>query len=234
MNATCLLPEEYAHFPEVRLQGRRAYQLQRATHSKPGDTLHFIIIGERRFSATVHHASKEEIVAQCEEILPLLPRLPLAAIVAAARPPTMKRVIQFVVQAGVQSLTIVSAEQTEASYLDSHLLTPEGIQDEVRAGLEQAFDATPPAITVHHSLRETFFAPGERLFGSLRGEFLKRFEGSGEMVTIAIGPEKGWSGDEETFLCQSDFKPISLGARVMRVDVALAALCGGFVVGGAR
>jgi RsmE family RNA methyltransferase len=46
------------------------------------------------------------------------------------------------------------------------------------------------------------------------------------MPTIAIGPEGGWTEFELSLLEKADFKPLTLGDRALRTDIAIAAIAG--------
>ena len=46
---------------------------------------------------------------------------------------------------------------------------------------------------------------------------------SGPAVTLALGPERGWSASERNLLRAQDFTLVHLGPRVLRVETAAVA-----------
>jgi RsmE family RNA methyltransferase len=54
--------------------------------------------------------------------------------------------------------------------------------------------------------------------------------GEARPITLAIGPEGGWIQREvDTFVART-FHPVSLGAAILRVETAVAALLGQLVL----
>jgi 16S rRNA (uracil1498-N3)-methyltransferase len=68
-------------------------------------------------------------------------------------------------------------------------------------------------------------APGARLLLSPLGELGLRAARLDGAVTLAAGPEAGFSAEEEALLAEAGFLPVRLGPRVLRTETAaLAAL----------
>lgn len=55
---------------------------------------------------------------------------------------------------------------------------------------------------------------------------------AGEVVTVVVGPEGGWTDDEHNLIGESGFEPVSFGSHVMRFETA--ALAGAILVNAAR
>lgn len=51
-------------------------------------------------------------------------------------------------------------------------------------------------------------------------DIAKYLDSNPKSILFAIGPEGGFSEDEETYLLNNGFNPVSLGPRVMRVETA--------------
>ena len=58
--------------------------------------------------------------------------------------------------------------------------------------------------TLHHALTEALAAAGEEA----------------PAIRIAIGPEGGWTAEEEALFDAESWKPVSLGPRILRAETA--------------
>ncbi|NLX84353.1 MAG: RNA methyltransferase, partial [Synergistaceae bacterium] len=47
-------------------------------------------------------------------------------------------------------------------------------------------------------------------------------------AAIAIGPEGDWTDSEVKFLLDNNFRPVSLGKKILRASTAVAVSCGWF------
>lgn len=170
-------------------------------------------------------------------------RHPTFLIAAVPRPQTVKKLIHLATTSGIRALHFVPAYNAQKSYFSSHALKEESIQHEVILGLEQAIDGVPPSVKVHHSFKLFI----EDQLPVLRSEFSSKktlnlvadthsvrqlgvdglvLEERSRPVFIAIGPESGWSPRELDRWSQGGFCSVSLGPRMLRVEVAAALLLG--------
>ena len=93
-----------------------------------------------------------------------------------------------------------------------------------------------PAVAIHHRLMpflDQRFAAGApaaglRLCAHARDAVVieQAWRGDPTPVTLAIGPEGGWIPREVDTFAERGFAIVSLGAPVLRVEVALAAALG--------
>jgi RsmE family RNA methyltransferase len=138
---------------------------------------------------------------------------------------------------GVRSLHFVHTETGEKSYLTSHILEPESLQLEVIKSLEQVWEGLYPEIRVHRSF--AYFVRNHlvKLAGSETTTRLIASPGAGVMdrahmkqggsaMVIAVGSEGGWSTQERGDFQTHGFDEVGLGARIVRVEVALTMLLG--------
>jgi RsmE family RNA methyltransferase len=134
---------------------------------------------------------------------------------------------------GVKRVVLLGSYRVEKAYWSSPLLEPAAIRQELLLGLEQGKDTTPPLVT-----QERFFKPfvedrldaalpGARLLADPRaGSHLEARSAPEGGVTIAIGPEGGWTPYEAAELERRGFAPFSLGPRPLRVDQAVPFIVG--------
>lgn len=248
VNTLLLYPEEVSPSGLVQLFGARARHASDAFHDvSVGISIPASVRGGPRGRATYLRIEPDSVELTFEVTKGPMPRNPITLVVAVSRPQTIKKVIQAAVFLGVERLVFARTDLTEKSYLSSRELRDERITLEVERALEQCGDSIGPVISIHRALSEVveeqvsnrwaFFAhttsPGGMATSS-SGEGGE--QGPPESVTLAIGPEKGWSVREQHLFIERGFQAISLGERVLRVDaavyIAIAALMPPLIVHG--
>src|SRR5690606_24838910 len=137
---------------------------------------------------------------------------------------------------GVDRLYLVNAARVEKSYFTSHVLHPDEAAALVTLGLEQARDTVPPQLHLRPRLRPFVEdeLPGLLADVPLRllphppaSTALERLPRAPEQpAALAIGPEGGWVPFEVELLEAQGFLPVSLGPRILRVEVAVPLLLG--------
>jgi RsmE family RNA methyltransferase len=164
---------------------------------------------------------------------PSPPPMPVDLVLAMPRPKVLSRALETAAAFGVRRVDVVNAWRVDKAYLASPRLAEARIDDHLRLGAEQGVTTHLPAVAVHPRLMpfldERFAAPGDdlRLLCHARDAApIERAFTAARPVTLAIGPEGGWIERElETFVARG-FATVSLGAPVLRVEVALAAALG--------
>ena len=160
------------------------------------------------------------------------PKLPLTLVLALPRPKVLNRTLAAAASLGVARICLVNAWKVEKSYWKSPRLDPDNLRLQRLLGLEQARDTRMPELTLHRLLRP--FAEDE-LPALVRGSLgLVAHPGAPEPcpravagpVTLAIGPEGGFLPAEVDLLERAGCRPVHLGARILRVETAVAALAG--------
>jgi RsmE family RNA methyltransferase len=168
---------------------------------------------------------------------PPLERTPLDLIVGVPRPQTVKKVVQAAAMLGVRSVHFVRSELGEKSYLQSHALKEEELHLEGIKALEQVWDSQLPNVRVHRSF--DYFMDKQlpsledaravcRLVAHPGGKVLSVQHATTilDEQIVAIGPERGWSDNEVSTFRERGFDVVSLGCRVVRVEVATVLLIG--------
>lgn len=244
MNSLIILQSELVDQEKALLQGARASYAFSTHGLSVGRVVRVGVLGGRRGSATVINASPHVVELSVEFSDDPLVRKPIDLVVGLSRPQTVKKTIQAAVMLGVRSLRFVQSERGERSYRDSHALTEENIQIETIKALEQIWDSNPPEISVHHSARSLLtrsLLPSSSQANVIAliaqpqavelvncSDLLQRrsdFQASPSVV-VAIGPEAGWSTTEVQTFTDNGYIPVGLGARVLRVEVALIYMLG--------
>ncbi len=239
MNSLVVLDGEGWESGVVVLVGNRAHAVFLRNDLVLGQSVTVARYGGGKGSARVTCYEPHRIELQIEQVVPSLALRPIDLIVGLSRPQTAKKVIQAAVMSGVRSLHFVLTELGEKSYLSSHTLKPNFLQDEVVKALEQIGEGLCPQIHVHSSFRSVPWSDFEsndpstpylRLVASPgeppAGQLLFEQGGRARGLALAVGPEPGWSERERDLFVKRGFTGVGLGPRVVRVEIALLFLLG--------
>jgi 16S rRNA (uracil1498-N3)-methyltransferase len=212
---------------EVEVVAERAQQLFSQHDLQVGVVSSCILQDLGCAKALVKQASPDKIRFEVSNAQPLLEPLSIDLAVAFARPQTLKKVLQISASFGVRSLSLIKTERVVASYLQSKVLGESELEDNFILGCQQSGSASYPEFKKFYSL-ESFIkgCSGRKnlFFGDL-GPKPTAKEPLGQALLL-IGPELGLLPEEKMALELAGFQALSLGPRVQRVEVALAALLG--------
>jgi RsmE family RNA methyltransferase len=157
----------------------------------------------------------------------------VSLVLAIPRPKALRRVIPAVASLGVDRIVLVNAARVEKSYFDSKVLDPTFLDELVDLGLEQARDTLPPRIEIRERFRpfvedelDEWAGDAVRLVPHPMAAATCPRIATNQRVTLAIGPDGGWVPFEVNLLEQCGFTPVSLGPRILRVEVAVTYLLG--------
>ncbi|MDD2943115.1 MAG: RsmE family RNA methyltransferase [bacterium] len=163
-------------------------------------------------------------------------------ILAAPRPQMFKRILEAAGSLGIERIIIVSSERSQKSYISSHSYDEAEMRYRLWLGLEQAMVTCMPEVLVLGAV-QALARQIDDLFPE--DKFIRLLAATGaqssltEMVmshcrsdlnglgmpsrhVFAIGPESGWSEEEEElFVSAMRFHSVSLGDRVLRVETAV-------------
>jgi RsmE family RNA methyltransferase len=233
MNLLLLEPSELSPGGEARLSGRRARHVREVLRCSPGDRIAAGLVGGLTGEAEVLASSIDELVLRTALDRPPPPPSPVSLLLALPRPKILRKVLQAVAAMGVKRLVLLGSYRVEKAYWSSPLLAPEALRQELLLGLEQGKDTALPALTlerffkpfVEDRLEEAL--PGARLLADPHADgMLERHAVPTGRVTIAVGPEGGWTPYEAAELERRGFAPFSLGPRPLRVDQAVPFIVG--------
>ncbi|HXG57900.1 MAG TPA: RsmE family RNA methyltransferase, partial [Thermoanaerobaculia bacterium] len=160
------------------------------------------------------------------------PALPVTLVLALPRPKVLNRVIAAATSMGVKRIFLINSWRVEKSYWSTPRLSRENLFEQVVAGLEQARDTIPPVIETKRLFRP--FVENELAGiseGSLRlvahpyavDAFPPSLTGR---ATLAIGPDGGFIDREIASFERIGFVPVTFGARILRVETAVAVALG--------
>jgi RsmE family RNA methyltransferase len=233
MNLVLLEDSDFVDGNRVRLSDeRRLLHIKRVHRAGVGDQLR---VGRINGKIGIGHVDKVddraiELTVRLFKEPP--PALPVRLILALPRPKVLNRTIAAAVSMGVREIDLINAWRVEKAYWQTPKLSEVNLRLQAILGLEQAGDTMLPAIRQH-----TLFVPfvREAVSRSLSGELalLAHPAEAAECprsvdnpVVLAIGPEGGFIDREVGTFREIGFAPVSFGARILRVETALAFLIG--------
>jgi 16S rRNA (uracil1498-N3)-methyltransferase len=153
----------------------------------------------------------------------------LTLIIGLPRPQTARSILRDVASLGVAALHFVVTEKGEPNYAQSTLWHSGEWRRHLLSGAEQAFCTHLPELTFGHRLIDTISSPAisktdrvalDNYEAPLSLSQLSPVESA---VTLAVGPERGWSAAERDNLRQHGFALAHLGTRVLRTETACIA-----------
>ena len=233
MNCLVFFPDERLE-NVVRISGRRAQYVAEHQSFAVGQKIRVAEWQGLLGSGVVKSFSPSETIVEVSLTSPAPQRRWCAAIVAVPRPQALKRVLFNAAMLGFSELHLIKSAGVEKSYLQSKSLEDSAIQRELVKGLEQAIDSLPPIVSKHRSwdgfcreaLPDLFSRVGKGSLALLADtssstELSQLKLDRGSPTVITIGPESGWSSEENAAFVAAGFIPLSLGQRILRVDAAL-------------
>ena len=231
MNMLLLENEDFFAPGKAVVRGRRFDRLRDFIHIAEGKELKAGVRNKGCGKAVVVGISAGEAEVTYTPLSPPPAPLPLTLIMALQRPQTFEKVLHGAVSLGVKKIHFIHTFKVEKSYWQSSRLLPENLRDEITLALEQAADPVEPELFFHRRFKpfaedelENIAAGTLRFFGDPAGDAPVPVRGT--PLTLALGPEGGFTAYEtETLKCHN-FKGIATGERILRTEFALAALLG--------
>ncbi len=205
---------------DVRVDGDAYRHLFRSRRLAVGDTVRVVDgAGNARWSTVTSVARKEAVLTLGAVAPDNEARYQLQLVVAAPRKERASWLVEKATELGVASIRFVASERTPRQYGEGNLAR---LRRVAGAALAQCHRAAVPTITGVHGWDEV-----EGLLQAFRDRWYLDPESDtpGELAatalagTVLIGPEGGWSPDEQKTLARWA-TPVGLGPRILRVETA--------------
>jgi len=200
------------------------YHIQNILKLKVGDRLKICLVNEGIGQGILHSLSIEEatIILKKESILKK--RAPwVNLIVGLSRPQTCKKVLELGTSMGAKSFQFLSTELSEKSYAQSKIFQGQNFEKYLLNGLSQSSNLhVKPSLKVLKNLKNDWQKEGQRLILSpfsdkTLNDIPLNFE---KPITVAIGPERGWTTKEVNHFKDHNFLEIKISSSVLRVETA--------------
>lgn len=217
------------------LKGRRATHAREVLKLLPGDDIRVGVVGGQLGTGRVVQNDAEALALEVtlETAPPARPGIDL--LLAIPRPKALKKVLPAIACMGVDRLVLVNAARVEKSYFQSYVLQPDSVHELLCLGLEQARDTVLPQWETAPLFRPFVEDRLDTHFTGVTRKLLAHPTPSAsplapsapnERTLLAIGPEGGWVPFEVELLEKAGFRALSLGERILRVEVAVPYLLG--------
>ena len=220
------IADEYSSDRAV-LTGAHAAHLARTLRARVGQQFE-VACGETVRFATVTSVADDRVEFALGEELPAGALVPITLLLAVFKFDRMEWAIEKCTELNVTRIVPVIARRTEKHLAIAAEKRVERWRRIVREASEQSRRTAPPEITapmkledalVHHGLR-IVLAESER---DLMLTDILRANDTPQPLTLAIGPEGGWTADELQSFATAQFIPCSLGETILRAETAAIA-----------
>tara|TARA_R110002049_G_scaffold53223_48_gene149132 strand:+ start:2985 stop:3692 length:708 start_codon:yes stop_codon:yes gene_type:complete len=216
----------------VAVHDRRLQHLLQVHCAQAGDTLRVGeingLVGEARILQIDDKAAVLDVMLD----QPPPPKLPLTLILALPRPKMLRRILRNVAELGVGELHLIHSYRVEKSYWLSPVLEEASVREYLLQGLEQSRDTRLPAVHYHRRFKPFVedslpgLLTGRTALLAQPGEHPPCPRHISGPCLLVIGPEGGFIPYEVEKLHDSGCQPVSLGARILRVENAVTSSLG--------
>jgi 16S rRNA (uracil1498-N3)-methyltransferase len=213
------------------LVGEQAEHLARVLRAAPGQ-IYDVVAGGFLHRAEIASVSPSEVVFTLYEELESDTALPLHLLLAVFKFDHMEWAIEKATELGVVRITPILARRTEKHLAQSAVRRAERWRRIALEASKQSRRSTIPEISEPSLLQPAL----ERLSGSVRillseteqdTTIASALAGSppADSLTyvLAIGPEGGWTPEEMKLFAEYQWRPVTLGPRILRAETAAIA-----------
>ncbi len=209
----------------------QANHLARVLRAEPGMRCE-VVVGARVWSAVVARVSDERVEFVLEEELSAEAALPLTLLLAVFKFDRLEWAIEKATELGVERIAPVIARRTEKHLAQASTARVERWRRIAQEAAKQSRRADVPVVSDPRALKEALadallngdvkllLAEKERVV--LLGDALGSLAAQAR-IALAIGPEGGWTPEEETLFAQSGWTAVSVGPRILRAETAAIA-----------
>ncbi len=230
MNLILLFEQDFIAEQSVRLSDERFNHIRNIHHSVIGDSVR---VG--KLNGLMGHGVITTLSDTAVEINVTLDqhppaKLPLTVILALPRPKMIRRIFRSLAELGVEHLIVINSYKVEKSFWKSPALDQQKVEGYLIAGLQQTKDTVLPKVSFKRLFKP--FVEDELPTIIEASKALLAHPGIGQpcphhldqRITLAIGPEGGFTEYEVDKLLETGFEGVHLGERILRVENAISTL----------
>lgn len=177
--------------------------------------------------ATILEMNHQSILVEVKELV-LTIQKKIHLIVGISRPPTMKKILEHGTCMGVTHFTFIPAKLSEKSYFTSKIYQEDQLNELLCLGLEQSAHFSQwPIVKLESSIPTINEAGTKILLHPDVPQQWNQFNHKNEkQLTLAIGPERGWTSEEVQMFQSQDYQLMSMGSSRLRTEIAVFAALG--------
>ena len=213
------------------LKGEQAAHLARVLRAQPGQVFDVVANGFLH-RAEILSADEREVVFVLHEELEAESALPVHLLMAVFKFDHMEWGIEKATELGVARITPVIARRTEKHLAQAaakrverwRRIVREAAQQSRRSDVPEVDDpvALKAALGMVRAERKLLLAETEQE-NSLRSELERERVSESASVSLAIGPEGGWTAEEMALFSELGWKHVTLGPLILRAETAAIA-----------
>lgn len=210
------------------LTGDQAAHLARVLRATPGQVFD-VVAGGFLHRAEIATVTDSEVVFALHEELESDTALPLHLLLAIFKFDHMEWAIEKATELGVSGITPILARRTEKHLAQASAkrverwrrIALEASKQSRRTTIPEIADPAPLKAVLEQETSPTRILLSETeqsttLTAALSGTGLAD-------LALAIGPEGGWTAEEMALFTSCDWKPVTLGPRILRAETAAIA-----------
>lgn len=230
MNLILVESSELNPNKQLTLNDARFQQIKNTHQSKQGDSVRIGEINGLMGQGVISSITDKEVRLNCTFDTAPPKKIPLKIVLALPRPKMIRRIFRSLAELGVSELIIINSYKVEKSFWKSPAIKEENIRSYLIEGLQQAKDTTLPAVNFHNLFKP--FVEDRLPTLAKNSRKLIAHPGIGEPcphsldcpITLAIGPEGGFTSYEVEKFIDAGFDGIHLGPRILKVENAITTL----------
>lgn len=208
-------------FPTALTQPDLTHQIARVLRLAPGERITLCNGKGREALMTLESVTPAHVELSLveERASTAEPARPVTLYLALIKPDAFDLAVEKAVECGVSAVVPVLAERSIKRELKSDRL-----KRIVREAAEQSGRGTLPAIHAPVPLKDAVAqaAAGTKAFFCLPGAPKLGAISGADPVSVFVGPEGGWTGEEERLALAAGLAPAGLGPTVLRAETAAA------------
>lgn len=230
MNLILITKTDFIADKTVRFSDARFQQIKKVHGSMAGHTVKIGDLNGLIGQGVIESIDDQQVTLVCELSENPPEKLPLKIVLALPRPKMIRRIFRSMAELGVSELIIINSYKVEKSFWKSPAITEEKVRSYLVDGLQQAKDTVLPKVSFHPLFKP--FVEDKLPAIAENSKKLVAHPGIGEAcphslncpITLAIGPEGGFTPYEVEKLIEAGFEGIHLGPRILKVENALTVL----------
>lgn len=230
MNILLVTEQEQLDSGDYKITGKKFTHLKNILKVKKDDQ---VIMGE--VNGLMGYGKVLEVNGDYVLLKPVLTKnppqkLPIKVILALPRPKMLKRILRDLAMMGVGEIYLINTYKVEKSFWQTDLLLDHKYHHYFLEGLSQSRDTILPKFYIKKRFKPFIedelikIAKGTRPIVAHLGDYPTFPRGEISPMTLAIGPEGGFTEYEIKKFQEAGFMIRKCGERVLRMEVAVPVL----------
>lgn len=226
MNSICFFEDEIIDLDTISFEdAKRLGHVLAHLKSKVSDQVIITILNNGIYTAVITELSPRSCSLKIKQRIERSKMPWLHLLIGLSRPQTVKKVLEHASTLGVASFDLFTAALSEKSYGSSKIYEDQNFQQFMVDGISQSklFYKLPKFSIEKYLSLDKYTDHKNKFFLSLNTQTIFRCLEPSQLIDplLAIGPERGWTKDEERKLLEAGFTPIKVSESTLRVEHAI-------------